>query len=181
MLKVAREPFDVRLAVQETAEAALKAAQRNGNTIELDLPSRLPHLEADVARVKQVLSYLLGNAVKFTRGGTIRIRVTPVPERGTNWMRFEVRDTGIGIPPDVARNLFEDFMQADTSDSRKYDGTGLGLALGRRLARMMGGDITLDSTPGKGTVAALVLPLPDRADAAAGLTEDTASPDSWSI
>jgi signal transduction histidine kinase len=113
-----------------------------------DLPRRL---RGDHMRVKQVLLNLLGNATKFTEQGEIVVSIEPVEvHHDRAVLKFEVRDTGIGIPPDQLPRLFEPFTQVDSSSTRRYGGAGLGLAICRRLVRLMGGDLTAESVPGQG-------------------------------
>ncbi|MFN4244146.1 MAG: ATP-binding protein [Tepidisphaerales bacterium] len=103
----------------------------------------------DPLRVKQILVNLLGNAIKFTQRGVVMLRVCDTPGRV---LRFEVVDTGVGIDPEKLGTLFEPFVQEDSSTTRRFGGTGLGLAISRRLARFLGGDIRVASTPGEGSV-----------------------------
>src|SRR5439155_1968830 len=127
------------------------------------------HLQADVpdalvgdsSRLRQVLLNLVGNAVKFTNEGEVVLGVeiqgdspTPSPGAGEVGLRFTVRDTGIGIPPDQQERIFRAFEQEDTSTTRKYGGTGLGLTIATRLVALMGGTITVDSAPGRGSTFA---------------------------
>ncbi len=110
-------------------------------------------LVGDLARVRQVLLNLLSNAIKFTESGEVVARLRPIARNGTRiTLEFSVSDTGIGIASDKIDRLFEPFTQADSSTTRRYGGTGLGLAICRRLARMMGGDVTVESVLGKGSV-----------------------------
>ena len=110
-------------------------------------------LIGDPVRIRQVLFNLLNNAIKFTQQGMVHLElaVEPVGERHVR-LSCEVSDTGIGIPPDTHESIFMPFSQADTSTTRLYGGTGLGLAICRQLARLMGGDVTVSSTVGKGSV-----------------------------
>ena len=114
-------------------------------------------LTADTMRLKQILLNLLSNACKFTKQGEVALRVKRVVD-GRNWIEIAVADTGIGMTPEQQAKLFEEFTQADSSTARQYGGTGLGLAITRKLARMMGGDVTVASEPGKGSVFTLRLP-----------------------
>jgi signal transduction histidine kinase len=108
-------------------------------------------------RLKQILLNLLSNACKFTKEGEIALRVRKVVD-GSNWIDFAVSDTGIGMTAEQQAKLFEEFTQADSLTARRYGGTGLGLAITRRLARMMGGDVTVTSAPGEGSVFTVRLP-----------------------
>jgi CheY-like chemotaxis protein len=111
----------------------------------------------DPLRLRQILLNLLSNACKFTKQGEVALRVKKVFD-GRNWVEFAVSDTGIGMTPEQQAKLFEEFTQADSSTARKFGGTGLGLAICRKLARMMGGDVTVTSEPGKGSVFTARLP-----------------------
>jgi len=125
----------------------------------IDLAPGLPAtIRTDATRVKQVLKNLLANAFKFTRQGSVRLSIAP---RGADAVAFAVRDTGIGIPPDKREIIFEAFQQADGTTSRQYGGTGLGLSISRELTRLLGGELELESTPGKGSTFTLVLPVSD--------------------
>jgi CheY-like chemotaxis protein len=108
-------------------------------------------------RLRQILLNLLSNACKFTKQGEVALRVRKVVD-GRNWIELAVSDTGIGMTPEQQAKLFEEFTQADSSTARQFGGTGLGLAITRKLARMMGGDVTLTSEPGKGSVFTARLP-----------------------
>jgi len=115
-------------------------------------------MHADLTKTRQALFNLLSNACKFTERGTISLRVARETSADGDWMTFAVRDTGIGLTPEQIGRLFEEFSQADASVTRKYGGTGLGLALSRRLARMMGGDIAVESEAGRGSTFTMRLP-----------------------
>ena len=109
-------------------------------------------------RLRQILLNLLSNACKFTKDGEVTLRRAHGRQTGGNWIEFAVTDTGIGMTPEQQGKLFEEFTQADASTARRYGGTGLGLAITRKLARMMGGDVTVASEPGKGSTFTVRLP-----------------------
>jgi signal transduction histidine kinase len=121
-----------------------------------ELPLDLPLLHSDRQKVKQIVLNLLTNAIKFTPQGTVKVEVTPDEERRE--MRIAVQDTGIGIAAQDHEKVFEDFRQADNSVTREYGGAGLGLAICRRLAKMLDGRIELESELGRGSTFTLVVP-----------------------
>ena len=130
----------------------------------IEIAPGLPEtIRTDATRVKQVLKNLLANAFKFTRQGGVRLRMGP---HGAKSIAFAVTDTGIGIPPDKQRIIFEAFQQADGSTSRQYGGTGLGLSISRELTRLLGGELEVASELGKGSTFTLILPLADERAAA---------------
>ena len=124
-----------------------------GFSVELD-PGLPPSLETDDMRLRQVLRNLLSNAIKFTERGRVNLRIA----RQNDIIAFSVTDTGIGIPPDKQRLIFEAFQQADGSTSRKYGGTGLGLAISREIAGLLGGDLKVESAAGQGSTFTMYLP-----------------------
>jgi adenylate cyclase len=114
-------------------------------------------LTADPMRLKQILLNLLSNACKFTQEGEVALRVRKVVD-GREWIELAVADAGIGMTPEQQGKLFQEFTQADSLTARRYGGTGLGLALSRKLARLVGGDVTVTSEAGKGSVFTVRLP-----------------------
>ena len=108
-------------------------------------------------RLRQILLNLLSNACKFTKEGEVTLRARRVANGG-RWVELAVADSGIGMTAEQQGKLFEEFVQVDASTARRYGGTGLGLAITRKLARMMGGDVTVASEPGKGSVFTVRLP-----------------------
>ena len=160
-VSIREERFDLANAVREIAELFQASAAEKGVEllVELDEASR-DRFIGDELRIRQVLSNLVSNAVKFTARGEVRLSVTgaPLPD-GRERVRFAVRDTGIGFPPDAAETLFERFEQADGSVTRQYGGTGLGLAISKSLATLMGGTISATSAPGRGATFKVELPL----------------------
>jgi CheY-like chemotaxis protein len=116
-------------------------------------------IRSDGLRLRQIITNLLGNAVKFTERGGIRVSAHVAEDIGRKWIRFEVRDTGVGIPLDKRDEIFKEFMQADSSHARKFGGTGLGLAITRKLVEAMDGQVGVDSAPGGGSLFWCRLPL----------------------
>jgi len=157
-MNLAIADFDVHDVVGRAAELMRAQAAEKGLELSVDLGTLPPRARGDATRLLQALANLLTNAVKFTERGSIRVRGMQVdsPEAGTadeaTWlMRFEVEDTGPGIPLERQGALFEPFVQADDSTTRRHGGTGLGLVLTREIARLMGGDAGMRSAPGAGS------------------------------
>jgi PAS domain S-box-containing protein len=146
-------PFELGEVLDNLATVVGMHAEQKGLELVFAVPLGLPcKLIGDPARLGQVLLNLANNAVKFTERGEVVIAVELLEHEGSAVrLGFEVRDSGIGIPPAQQQRLFQPFVQADTSTSRRFGGTGLGLAISRHLVRMMGGEISLDSTPGQGS------------------------------
>ena len=119
-------------------------------------PPPLPMLQTDESKVAQILRNFISNALKFTERGEVRVAASPV---GEDMIRFSVTDSGIGIPPEHVGRVFEEFVQLESPVQRRVKGTGLGLPLSRRLARLLGGDITVESEVGRGSVFSVVLPI----------------------
>jgi adenylate cyclase len=157
--KLELSPETVNLAplLEDVIGTARQLAEQNKNRLILDAQENLGQLTVDPMRLRQILLNLLSNACKFTKQGEVKLRVKKVVD-GRNWIEIAVADTGVGMTPEQQARLFEEFTQADSSTARQYGGTGLGLAITRKLARMMGGDVTVTSEPGKGSVFTLRLP-----------------------
>jgi PAS domain S-box-containing protein len=157
--------FDLRALVEDVFEMLAPRAQQKRIELAHRLTLEVPAIVVgDPTRVRQILTNLVGNAIKFTEHGEVVVQVAPVPaaEAGADTMRvrFEVRDTGIGIRPDALKRLFTVFMQADQSMSRRYGGTGLGLAISKQLVELMGGHIEVTSRYGQGSTFTFDIPLP---------------------
>lgn len=153
------EDIDVRVLARSAIDAVTPTAAGNGTDCQLVVEPGAERLHADPLRVNQCLMNLLSNAAKFTHQGRILVHV-----RQTSWkdgaaIAFDVCDTGIGISPQAQERLFQPFAQADASITREYGGTGLGLSITRRYARLMGGDVTLVSAPGRGSRFTLIVPV----------------------
>ena len=165
--------FDLRTTIDEMNDILAVRAQEKGleyvSSIEPNMPCLL---KGDPGRIRQVLINLIGNAVKFTAEGEIRLNIFPEREEGNvPVVRFEVIDTGIGIPRERLEDLFNAFTQADSSTSRKFGGTGLGLAISKQLVSMMRGEIGAESRPDQGSTFWFRLPLEKQPDAASAFQE----------
>jgi signal transduction histidine kinase/CheY-like chemotaxis protein len=152
------ESFAITPLVEEVGTTIRPLADKNRNRVVVECPEDLGTMRADATRVRQALLNLASNAGKFTERGLVTIAVARRRDDGRDWITFAVSDTGIGMTADQMAKLFEEFTQADASTTRKYGGTGLGLAISRRFCRMMGGDITVESTPGQGSIFTIRLP-----------------------
>ena len=153
--------FDLRECAESVIELFTKDAERKGLGLSLLMPSAVPtRVVGDPGRLRQVLTNLVGNAIKFTRTGEISVRASLVGEReGRSEIQFVVSDTGIGIDASARELLFRPFVQADSTISRRFGGTGLGLSITQHLVRMMAGDVRLDSELGKGTTVTFTVAL----------------------
>jgi GAF domain-containing protein len=158
--KLELNPESVNLAklIDEVIGTAGQLAEKNKNSLIVEAQANLGALTADSMRLKQILLNLLSNACKFTKEGEVALRVRKVAD-GRDWIELAVADTGIGLTAEQQAKLFQDFTQADSLTARRYGGTGLGLAISRKLARMMGGDVTVASEAGKGSVFTVRLPV----------------------
>jgi PAS domain S-box-containing protein len=173
MLQIEKVRFDVRTTVADVVDLLGAAATRKALTFRAAVDSSVPPvIDGDPGRVRQILINLIGNAIKFTATGEIVVRVTLDDSGPEVILRFEVSDTGVGVPPDKIATIFQPFVQADSSTAREYGGTGLGLAICSQLVWLMGGDCGLISATGTGstfwfTIPASVRP-PQPADHASG-------------
>jgi GAF domain-containing protein len=156
-LELNPEPVDLARLIDEVIGTAGQLAEKNKNRLIVEAQENLGTLNADSMRLKQILLNLLSNAFKFTKEGEVALRMRKVAD-GRDWVELAVADTGIGLTAEQQAKLFQEFTQADSLTARRYGGTGLGLALSRKLARMMGGDVTVQSEPGKGSVFTVRLP-----------------------
>jgi len=156
-LELNPEPVNLTRLIDEVIGTAGQLAEKNQNRLIVETQENVGALTADSLRLKQILLNLLSNACKFTKEGEVALRVCKVAD-GRDWVELAVADSGIGMTAEQQAKLFQDFTQADSLTSRRYGGTGLGLAISRKLARMMGGDVTVTSEPGKGSVFTVRLP-----------------------
>jgi signal transduction histidine kinase len=152
------ETFPLVPVIEDVAKTIGPMATKNGNRIVVDCPRDLGTIHADQTRFRQALLNLASNANKFTEKGTVTIAAQPQHCDDGDTIRIDVTDTGIGMTQEQMGRLFQEFSQADTSTTRKYGGTGLGLAISRHFYRMMGGDITVESEPEKGSTFTIRLP-----------------------
>jgi signal transduction histidine kinase len=157
-LELNPEPVNLGRLIDEVVGTAGQLAEKNKNRLIVEAQEEVGALTADSMRLKQILLNLLSNACKFTKEGEVALRVRKVAD-GRDWVELAVADSGIGMTSEQQAKLFQDFTQADSLTARRYGGTGLGLAISRKLARMMGGDVTVTSEPGKGSVFTVCLPV----------------------
>ena len=157
-MEIRREPFDLKAVIDECLAPLAAAAERKGLAMELEIGAAVPAVVVGDARnLRQVLVHLVGNAVKFTHTGKVRLELHAEDD---GRVRFEVCDTGIGIPPEKQQEVLRAFTQADPSSTRQYGGAGLGLAISEQLVRLMGGRLRMESESGEGTRFFFSLPLP---------------------
>jgi CheY-like chemotaxis protein len=152
------EAFPLLPLIQDVAKTIEPMATKNGNRIVVECPADFGTMHADQTRFRQSLLNLASNANKFTEKGTITIAARQGQESGRDWITLTVADTGIGMTQEQIGKLFQEFSQASSRTASKYGGTGLGLAISRHFCRMMGGDITVESEPGKGSTFTIRLP-----------------------
>ncbi len=154
------EDFDAGEMLRDVATTIRPLVDKNTNRFELLVADNLGTIHADLTKVRQILLNLLSNACKFTERGTVTLRaVREVSSDGADALVLQVADSGIGMTPTQMARLFEAFAQAEASTTRRYGGTGLGLAISRRFARLMGGDVSVESTPGQGSTFTIRLPV----------------------
>jgi signal transduction histidine kinase len=144
--------------IDEVIGTARQLAEQNKNRLVLESSENLGVLTIDPMRLRQILLNLLSNACKFTKEGEVKLLARKLAD-GRDWIELAVSDTGIGMTAEQQAKLFEEFSQADATTAQRFGGTGLGLAITRKLARMMGGEVTVSSQPGKGSVFTVRLPV----------------------
>jgi two-component system, sensor histidine kinase and response regulator len=156
---LAPERFHVDTMIRELVDTVQPLVEKNRNTLTINSGAAIPTMYGDVTKTRQILLNLLSNATKFTRDGTITVDVRTCTHNGSNGIEFIVADTGVGMTPEQAVKVFDPFTQADVTTTRKYGGTGLGLAIVSRFCDLMGGTVSVDSEPGKGSRFVVRLPL----------------------
>ena len=152
------ESFALAPLIANVVKTIEPLAAKNANQVAVQCDAEIGTLHADQMRLRQALLNLMSNANKFTDHGTITIDARQRQEGSRDWVTISVADTGIGMTAEQMGKLFQEFSQADASTTRKYGGTGLGLAISRRFCQMMGGDITVESDPGRGSTFTIRLP-----------------------
>ncbi len=152
------ETFSVPELIAEVVATIVPLVAANANTLHVNCPPDLGTMHADITKTRQSLFNLLSNAAKFTKEGNISLDIYRESMDGSDWVCFRVADTGIGMTPEQIVKLFQTFSQADTSTTRKFGGSGLGLALTRRFSQLMGGDVTVSSVPGESSTFTIKLP-----------------------
>ena len=153
------EDVDVEELLQEVSHIISPVMEKNKNRFEVKIPETVGVMHTDVIRLRQCLFNLLSNASKFAQNKQVTFSVEKEQQRGEPWLRFIVEDQGVGISEEQMGKLFKEFSQADDTTTRRFGGTGLGLTISRRLARMMGGDIYVQSKPGEGSRFTLSVPV----------------------
>jgi signal transduction histidine kinase len=152
------ETFPLLPVINDVVRTIEPMASKNGNQVIVHCDAAIGMIQADQMRLRQALLNLMSNANKFTERGTISIDVRQGQENGRDWITLAVTDTGIGMTPEQMGKLFQKFSQASSSTASKYGGTGLGLVISRRFCQMMGGDIMVESEPGRGSTFTIRLP-----------------------
>lgn len=152
------ETFEIADLLQDVVSTIQPLVDKNGNRLEVSLGPDVKRMQGDLTKVRQTLFNLLSNASKFTESGVIRLEVLIESVESRSWIVFRVTDSGIGMTPEQLGKLFNAFTQADSSTTKKYGGTGLGLVISRRFCQMMGGDITVSSEVGAGSTFTVRLP-----------------------
>ena len=171
-LSVSQTPCDVRLITQEVVDLLAPSAHRKGLTFGLDSREDRRWLYVgDAGRIRQILTNIIGNAIKFTPAGGVKIKLRALDEPGASGVEWRITDTGLGIAPDDMVKIFNAFEQADSRTTRAFEGTGLGLAISRKLARLMNGDIAVRSKISMGSTFTIRLAL--QPAAAAPTPEET--------
>ncbi len=158
-MEIFAEEFDVGALIDQVAGTAQPLMSKNNNKFKIERGEQLGNARQDITKLRQSLLNMLSNAAKFTHEGTITLRTERKSQAGGEWLLFSVSDTGIGIPADKLEHVFEEFSQADTSTTRDYGGTGLGLPISRRFCQMLGGDLTVRSRTGEGSTFTMRVPV----------------------
>ncbi|MBN8975827.1 MAG: GAF domain-containing protein, partial [Rhizobiales bacterium] len=157
-LELNLESVSLAPLVDEVIGTTRQLAEQNGNQLLVECPADLPPIVVDPMRLRQVLLNLLSNACKFTKNGEVALAVREQSRNGQSIVEISIRDSGIGMTPEEQAKLFREFTQAESTTARRFGGTGLGLSIARRLTRMMGGDVVVESEKDKGSIFTVQLP-----------------------
>lgn len=169
------EQFDVRLSIDEVVNTLHPLIVKNQNRLTIHCPNEIGLMIGDLVKFRQSLFNLLSNATKFTEQGEISLTVSTTVHSEVEYLLFSIKDSGIGMSPEQIGKLFQAFVQADSSATRKYGGTGLGLTISRKFCNMLGGDIRVSSEPGKGSTFTIELPrIAHHNDGPSQVTEELA-------
>lgn len=172
-MEVYLERLDLKKAIGDVKTIVDPMIAKNGNRLVIECPPDIGTLNTDLTKLKQCLINLLGNAAKFTKQGTVLLRLSRhTSEDGRDLVRFDVGDSGIGMTPEQLSRLFQAFTQADSSTTRNFGGTGLGLTITRHFVTMLGGTIEVVSEPGKGTTFSIVLPDREGGEGGTSVADD---------
>jgi signal transduction histidine kinase len=156
-IEVTPEPIELATSIQDIINQLKLMADEKQLYLMLDIAEDMPRVRADGHRLRQILTNLVSNALKFTEQGGVTIRCTPLPDQ--HMVYIAVQDTGIGISPAALGFIFEAFRQADGSTTRRFGGTGLGLTIAKKLVELQGGEISVESVIGQGSTFAFTLPI----------------------
>ena len=158
-MSVYNEPFDCTEILRDVLATISPLAMQGGNQIHFDCLDELPIITTDLVKFQQIFLNLLSNACKFTENGDITLRAKYIDESASEQIQFEVSDNGIGMTEEQSEIIFDEFSQADSSTTRKYGGTGLGLTLCKKYCELLGGSIGVCSQLGRGTTFTISLPV----------------------
>lgn len=167
-IELISESFSVRTFVDGLKELAMPLMQNHGNYFQLNCADDIGDMVGDQTRLRQVLLNLLSNAAKFTEHGTVTLAVEKKGSGNSHWLRFSIRDTGIGITPEKMTRIFQEFVQGDLSATKRFGGAGLGLAISKRFCKLMGGSVRVTSVVGQGSEFVVEVPERDALSVAAG-------------
>jgi PAS domain S-box-containing protein len=175
-MELSIKEFDPAEIVKNAVETVRPAAEKNNNELVVEIASDLGSGESDAFRIGQCLLNLLANACKFTQNGRVLVRADRRRDHDLDWLVFDVVDTGIGITKEQLSRLFQPFAQADSTTTRQFGGTGLGLSITRRLTELLGGDLSVESAPGEGSIFTMRIPADLRFPSAVSAAEADIAP-----
>jgi len=163
------KPFDLHQCIEDVASILRPSAMQKKTKLHVKISSLVPRMYiGDGGRIRQLLTNIMGNAVKFTDGGDVTVTVSGRVEDNIAQLEIDVTDSGIGIPPEKINSIFDEFNQVDATSTKRHEGTGLGLTISKQLVEKMNGDISVSSTLGEGSTFSIRLPLPVSSDVIAG-------------